>query len=68
MSDDELKQLKTRLDGLRSEHRDLDDVIENMIQRDYVNQMQLTRLKKRKLALKDMISKLSSMLIPDMPA
>ena len=65
---DELEQIKTRLKGLRLEHRDLDDVIEHMTQRSYVNQLQLTRLKKRKLVLKDMISKLSSMLIPDMPA
>jgi hypothetical protein len=57
-----------RLRGLRIEHRDLDDVI-NRLQMDlYVNEVQLRRLKKRKLLLKDQIARLESELIPDLNA
>ena len=49
-----------RLRDLRIEHRDLDDVI-NRLQMDlYVNEVQLRRLKKRKLMLKDQIARLES--------
>ena len=57
-----------RLRQLRIEHRDLDDVI-NRLQLDlYVDQVQLRRLKKRKLLLKDQIARLESQLIPDLNA
>jgi len=57
-----------RLRALRIEHRDLDDVI-NRLQLDlYVNEVQLRRLKKRKLLLKDQIARLESGLIPDLNA
>ena len=57
-----------RLRELRIEHRDLDDVI-NRLQMDlYVNEVQLRRLKKRKLLLKDQILRLESELIPDLNA
>ncbi|MES1196757.1 MAG: YdcH family protein [Steroidobacter sp.] len=57
-----------RLRELRIEHRDLDDVI-NRLQMDlYVNEVQLRRLKKRKLMLKDQIALLESELIPDLNA
>lgn len=57
-----------RLRDLRIEHRDLDDVI-NRLQLDlYVNEVQLRRLKKRKLLLKDQIARLESELIPDLNA
>lgn len=57
-----------RLRDLRIEHRDLDDVI-NRLQLDlYVNEVQLRRLKKRKLMLKDQIARLESELIPDLNA
>lgn len=57
-----------RLRQLRIEHRDLDDVI-NRLQMDlYVNEVQLRRLKKRKLLLKDQIARLESELIPDLNA
>ena len=55
-----------RLRELRIEHRDLDDVI-NRLQMDlYVNEVQLRRMKKRKLMLKDQIARLESELIPDL--
>ena len=53
---------------LRVEHRDLDDAINALAQADYVDQLQLKRLKKRKLNIKDTIQKLESGLIPDVDA
>ena len=57
-----------RLRQLRIEHRDLDDVIHRLQLDLYVDQVQLRRLKKRKLLLKDQISRLESQLIPDLNA
>jgi hypothetical protein len=61
------KQL-TRLKELRIEHRDLDDVISRLAEDPWVDQLQLKRLKKRKLMLKDEIAHLESDLIPDLNA
>lgn len=57
-----------RLRDLRIEHRDLDDVIHRLQMDLYVNEVQLRRLKKRKLMLKDQIALLESELIPDLNA
>lgn len=57
-----------KLRELRIEHRDLDDVIMRLSMDVYVDELQLRRLKKRKLMLKDQITKLESELIPDMNA
>jgi hypothetical protein len=57
-----------RLRELRIEHRDLDDVIQRLQLDLYVNEVQLRRLKKRKLLLKDQIARLESGLIPDLNA
>lgn len=57
-----------RLRDLRIEHRDLDDVIHRLQLDLYVNEVQLRRLKKRKLLLKDQIARLESELIPDLNA
>lgn len=57
-----------RLRELRIEHRDLDDVIHRLQMDLYVNEVQLRRLKKRKLLLKDQIAQLESELIPDLNA
>lgn len=57
-----------RLRELRIEHRDLDDVIHRLQMDLYVNEVQLRRLKKRKLMLKDQIARLESELIPDLNA
>ena len=57
-----------RLRDLRIEHRDLDDVIHRLQLDLYVDQVQLRRLKKRKLLLKDQIARLESQLIPDLNA
>lgn len=60
--------LRQRLEELRLEHRDLDDVIARLQEDPYVDQLQLTRMKKRKLWLKDMIAKIESKLTPDIIA
>jgi len=60
--------LQEKLETLRSEHRDLDAVIEQLTKAVPVDLFQLQRLKKRKLALKDMINKLESQLLPDIIA
>src|SRR5580692_1871673 len=57
-----------KLRQLRIEHRDLDDVISRLSMDMHVDELQLKRLKKRKLALKDQILKLESELIPDLNA
>jgi hypothetical protein len=56
------------LADLRNEHRDLDEVIRHLIDTRHSDTMRIQRLKKRKLQLKDMISKLESELIPDLDA
>ena len=57
--------LLRQLHDLRSEHRDLDTVITRLSEGRAIDQLQLQRLKKRKLLLKDEIARLESRLIPD---
>lgn len=60
--------LRQKLADLRSEHRDMDDVIARLAEHKPVDQLQIQRLKKRKLALKDIILRLESQLLPDIIA
>jgi hypothetical protein len=60
--------LKQKIHQLQIEHRDLDDVISQLSQSPAQDQLQLQRLKKRKLYLKDQISILERQLEPDIPA
>ena len=60
--------LRAKLAALKTEHRDLDDVIARLAERAPFDQLQLQRLKKRKLLLKDQISKFESELLPDIIA
>jgi len=64
----DVEALKARLADLKTEHRDLDDVIARLAERAPFDQLQLQRLKKRKLLLKDHISKIESELLPDIIA
>ena len=66
--DSEVFKNAHRLKELRTEHRDLDDVIGRLANDPNVDQIMLTRLKKRKLLLKDMITRLESERIPDLNA
>ena len=66
--DTELFKNIERLRQLRIEHRDLDDVIARLSLDYDVDEVQLKRLKKRKLMLKDQIAKLESQAIPDLNA
>ena len=66
MADTEALRLK--LEQLKTEHRDLDDVILRVAEDAAINQLQVKRLKKRKLVLKDQIAKLESRLLPDIIA
>lgn len=69
MSDKKIQEeIVRRIMELRIEHRDLDDAITALAQADYVDQLQLKRLKKRKLNIKDTLQKLESKLIPDVDA
>jgi hypothetical protein len=68
MNDAERQSIQRQLEALTLEHRDLDDAIASLEQNPYVESLQLRRLKKRKLALKDTIARLRSRLIPDLDA
>jgi hypothetical protein len=57
-----------RLRQLRIEHRDLDDIITRLTMDFKVDEVQMKRLKRRKLLLKDQIARLESQLIPDLNA
>ncbi|WP_422365498.1 YdcH family protein [Pelagibius sp.] len=60
--------MRRKLAELKSEHRDLDDVIAHLSETLPFDQLQLQRLKKRKLSLKDQILKLEDALLPDIIA
>lgn len=60
--------LRHQLLELRIEHRDLDQAISRLAQDINIDNLQLRRLKKRKLQLKDAIARLESKLIPDLDA
>lgn len=66
--DRELFRNIEKLRQLRIEHRDLDDVIARLSMDILVDQVQLKRLKKRKLMLKDQIERHASLMIPDLNA
>jgi hypothetical protein len=60
--------LRVELEVFRDEHRDLDDAIAALIQISAADQLTLKRLKKKKLALKDMITRIEDRLTPDIIA
>lgn len=68
MMDDTTEELRHKLEDLRVEHRDLDDVITHLLDGSGFDQLQVKRLKKRKLMLKDEIQALESALVPDIIA
>jgi hypothetical protein len=66
LENDEVLQIQLAV--FKSEHRDLDDAIGALVDKGTANQLTLQRLKKRKLALKDKISRLEDRLTPDIIA
>jgi hypothetical protein len=64
----DVEAIKARLEQLRSEHRDLDEAIARISETAPFDTLQVQRLKKRKLVLKDLITKLESQLVPDIIA
>ena len=65
---DDPKTVRKKLEERRSEHRDLDDVIRQISGGAPFDQLQLQRLKKRKLLLKDEIAQLESEIVPNIIA
>ncbi|MDX2480314.1 MAG: DUF465 domain-containing protein [Desulfuromusa sp.] len=68
MKSEDTSETRQLLLELREEHRDLDLAIDRMATDPLQDQLHMRRLKKRKLKLKDWITRLESRLIPDMDA
>lgn len=68
LTEEEKAQIRSRLHELELEHYDLDDVIAKLARDPAQDRIQLQRLKKRKLILKDQIQRLRTRLIPDIIA
>lgn len=66
--DDEADNLRERLRVLIIEHRDLDDAIDALTRDGFFDQLQVQRLKRKKLQIKDEVIQLQSKLIPDIIA
>ena len=64
----EIEVIKYKIIAMQVEHRDLDVVITKLSKGPYPDQLQLKRIKKRRLQLKDMITKLKEQLVPDILA
>jgi hypothetical protein len=64
----ERSQIELRILALETEHHDLDDIIARLARDPTQDQLQLRRLKKKKLLLKDLIARLRDQLIPDIIA
>lgn len=68
LTEEERVQIEARILALETEHHDLDDVIARIAHDPVQDQLQLRRLKKKKLLLKDLIARLRDRLIPDIVA
>lgn len=68
MLPEDQEELERMLEQLKTEHRDLDVVIQQLSESVPVDFLRLQRMKKRKLFLKDSISKIESMMLPDIIA
>jgi hypothetical protein len=66
--DDDEDVLRARLAELTQEHRDLDAALTALVATGTHDQIQITRLKKRKLQLKDLIARIEDDLLPDIIA
>ena len=68
MEEAQIEIIRQKLARLYSEHRDLDDVISRIAGGGTLDKLQIQRLKKRKLRLKDQISQLENQLVPNIIA
>ena len=68
LSEDERREIREQIERLREEHRDLDAAIEALMRSGAADRLQLQRLKKRKLALRDRMKQLEDELTPDIIA
>ncbi len=68
LSEEERRAIREQIERLREEHRDLDAAIEALMRSGPADRLQLQRLKKRKLALRDRVKRLEDELTPDIIA
>ena len=68
LSDEETVLIRRKIEALKVEHRDLDEVIARLSSDHRQDELQMRRLKRRKLLLKDQITLLERQLVPDIPA
>lgn len=68
LSEEERRAIRDQIERLREEHRDLDAAIEALTQSGAADRLQLQRLKKRKLALRDRMQRLEDEATPDIIA
>lgn len=68
MLTEDLQELEERLIALEHEHKDLDDIIDRLRDTPPVDFLQIKRLQKKKLMLKDQIQKIKSDMLPDIIA
>ena len=68
LTEEEIEQVKDHLVELKLEHNDLDQLIGRLTRDKTIEELQVKRLKKRKLYVKDQISNLENELIPDILA
>jgi hypothetical protein len=64
----EKPEIEARIIELQQEHRDLDGAIDVLVDKGVHDQLQLQRMKKRKLALRDYIERMETLLVPDIIA
>ena len=64
----EQSEIQERIISLQQEHRDLDDAIAALVDKGVYDQLLLQRMKKRKLALRDLIGRLEVLLVPNIIA
>ncbi len=68
LTDDERGTFQIEVDRLREEHRDLDTALQALLDLGRVDQLQVQRFKKRKLALRDRLAYLEDQMTPDIIA
>ncbi len=68
MTDEERAGIQRHIERLREEHRDLDAAIDALLRAGQADQLQVQRLKKRKLILRDRLSRLEDEVTPDIIA